>query len=444
MSNLFSIVSVIVIFVIILISFAVERLDFVIISILGAAVAALILVFTYSGPDLITLETIIDMIEWKPLFFIFGIQIIIAAAEKRKIFHFIAVQSIQWTKGDARKLFYVMSAISTLTAAIIEDVTVAIIFAPLLIRTCKILEIEPAPYLFAMTITINIGSLITPFSSSQNIIISTHFSDNSGNNINMTWFAENLWILAIILLVITLILLEKFLLRKNKKPEKIRVDLIREILKPNMVLDNKPKAILNVSILIGVIICFFIFSEAYIVALIGAGISLLLNREKLELYYKSIEWNIILFLMSLYVIIGVMIKNGTMDYIDGFINDILPDNILVISLFILIFSSLFSGLLANSPTVLLFLALSDGIIAANPTIAANPNLIIITLIIGINIGGNFLPQGAECDLMTLSIATKNQVNGFNFKSLTKNGAIFALIHVFVSVIFIVAYYYIFY
>jgi hypothetical protein len=60
-------------------------------------------------------------------------------------------------------------------------------------------------------------------------------------------------------------------------------------------------------------------------------------------------------------------------------------------------------------------------------------------LIGINVGGNFLPQGAACDIMTLTIATKNNVKGFNYKNLTKNGAIFASIHTIIGIFYITIY-----
>jgi Na+/H+ antiporter NhaD/arsenite permease-like protein len=54
-------------------------------------------------------------------------------------------------------------------------------------------------------------------------------------------------------------------------------------------------------------------------------------------------------------------------------------------------------------------------------------------IISINIGGNLIPQGAACDMMTLKIAQNNAVENLNFKRLLKVGATFAVIHVGLSI-----------
>jgi Na+/H+ antiporter NhaD/arsenite permease-like protein len=66
-----------------------------------------------------------------------------------------------------------------------------------------------------------------------------------------------------------------------------------------------------------------------------------------------------------------------------------------------------------------------------------PNLIIIAIILGINIGSNFLPQGAACDLITLNLAEKNGVSDFNYKSLLKYGSRMTLIHIGVSIIYLI-------
>ncbi|MHA1339109.1 MAG: SLC13 family permease [Promethearchaeota archaeon] len=419
--------------------FSTEKIDYLVISLFGALLAAFILKSTYQGSESLNLEHFLGMIEWRPLIFIFSMQIVIAVSEKKKIFEYIAISSIQITKGNYRILFYLISTVSTLVAAVIADVTVSIIFAPLIIRTCKILEIKPAPYLFAMTICINIGSLITPFSSAENIMISGHFLNY---NIDINWFVKNVFLFGIFLLYLTLFLLDRLMLKHIKTPDPKRINLVREILTPALILENKKSFYLNSIYLLTIFIAFFFTTEAYLVALLGAILMVLGNKEKIGNYFKDVEWNVIFFFASLYIIIGAMIENGTIEIINDFINKVIPSNILMLSIFILIMTSLFSGFLANSPTALMFLAIIDEMIITNESIANNPNLLIIALLIGINLGGNFLPQGAACDVMTLTIATKNKVEGFTYKTLVKWGATFALVHLLCGLGYLVLYYFI--
>ena len=442
--NLFSIITVAVLFVIVMVVFSTEKLDYLTVAIFAALISAATVVFTSDLPISLGDDTydtyyaaIIAMIEFKPLVFIFGMQIVISVSEKQKIFQYIAIKTIRITKGNDRVLFYVICSITVIMAAVVADVTVAIIFAPLIIRTCRILEIKPAPYLFGMTICINIGSLITPFSSSENIIITDHFTSMG---VNTLWFARNLMIFGLILLIVTMVLIDVILLKKEGRVDPLRKNLVQDVLVPTSVIEDNKKFILNLIFLIFVFISFFFTNQAFLVAIIGAILMILINKHKLSEYFKYVEWEVIFFFISLYIIIGCMIANGTIDIITSFLNKILPKNPLAIAIFVLILSSILSGFLANSPTALMFLVIMDGIFLLNDTLPLNP--LIIALLIGINIGGNFLPQGAACDVMTLTIATRNKVEGFTFKTLTKYGALFASIHLLSGIIYLVFYFWI--
>ncbi|TKJ21730.1 MAG: hypothetical protein CEE43_08555 [Promethearchaeota archaeon Loki_b32] len=62
--------------------------------------------------------------------------------------------------------------------------------------------------------------------------------------------------------------------------------------------------------------------------------------------------------------------------------------------------------------------------------------LLFAFIIGINLGGNFIPQGAACDMMTLKIARDSGVENLNYKRLFKIGATFALVHLGLSILFL--------
>ncbi len=58
---------------------------------------------------------------------------------------------------------------------------------------------------------------------------------------------------------------------------------------------------------------------------------------------------------------------------------------------------------------------------------------LIAFILGINLGGNFLPQGAACDMMTLELAKRNHIHEMNYNKLLKVGGLFALLHVLIGI-----------
>ena len=95
--------------------------------------------------------------------------------------------------------------------------------------------------------------------------------------------------------------------------------------------------------------------------------------------------------------------------------------------------SLISGFVASTPTTLIFVPIINTIIV---NFGFAPTPLIFALVIGINLGGNIIPQGATCDIMTLKIAQDSGVENLNYKRLLKVGASFALIHIAFSILYL--------
>jgi len=425
LANIFAIVSVFILFIAIMVIFSREGMDYVAYALLFALISSIMTSLIYGT----TLSEFVSMIEVKPLIFILSLQIIVLIAEKHKIFQWIAVKTLHVTKGNHRAFFYLICTVGTITAAVIADITVAIIFVPLVIRAARILKIEPAPYLFGISITINIGSIITPFSSSENILISSAF------NLSFSWFTSNFIVFVVFALIITLILLDFTMLRKMTPPKEKQKQVLLEILDPNLVIISKKKFLLNSIYFSAVIIGFvFVSDYSYLVALFGAILISLLNKTEITKSMAKIDWKIIFFFISLFLFIGNMEINGTFQFITDLLEPILTGGVFWAAILVLIISSLLSGFLANTPTALIFISIFNSIFPESV-----PNPILIAFLLGINLGGNILPQGAACDIMTLNIAKEHKVEGFTYKTLLRKGGTFALLHIALSIVYIFFY-----
>ena len=414
-----------VLFISIMVIFTNERIDYISFTLLSAVIACVIAgtIFGVGFTEFLT------FIEFEPLFFIICMQIIIVIMEEHKIFTWLVLKTIHWTKADHRKFFFLICIIASMTSTIISDITVGIIFVPLVIRACKILKINPAPYLFGLSFTINIGSIYSPFSSSENILIANAFS------LNFIYFMTNFSLIVIPTLIYTLFLIAFTMLRKQEPPPDSYKKILLEIMDPNMIIVNKKKFIFNTIFFIGIIIGFIIVPEAYIVAVVGAVIMCLLNRKNFTEILLKTDLKVITFFIGIFLLMGTMEINGTFIYIGDLIENFISDDTLIAAITVLLMISVLSGFLAQIPTALVFITLMQNIYG----IGQVPNLIIIAIILGINIGSNFLPQGAACDLITLNLAEKNGVSDFNYKSLLKYGSMMTLIHIGVSIIYLIVF-----
>lgn len=396
--------------------FSKESVDFVAVSILAAVLTG-VLVSRYFG---LGLAEIVGFVEFEPLMYIFGMSVVAFVAEKERIFQVLAVLLIKATRGNERQLFWVTCVVSTISAAFIADVTVSIIFVPIIIRTCKILKIKAGTYLMGMTVCINLGSLITPFSSGENILIVSHF------DLDLAFFARNTWGLFAVMLVATLGLLDLLFLSKEERGPLENKLLLLEILNPSLVITNRRSFYKNSAILAATFVAILFVEAAFLVVLAGAMLFVLLNEKyRFKEVFKSIEWEILFFLACLFVMIGALTSLGLMEFLGEIVLKLVANNYVGAILLVLLLSSVLSAFLANTPTTLVFLPIVSTIAGAFPQ---SPVPLYLALLIGVNLGGNFIPQGAACDMMTLQLAKEAGVEDMNYRRLLKQGAAFALLH----------------
>jgi len=418
--NLILLIIIFCIFAIILISYASKNLDFVAISLLGCFIAAIITGLT----EEIDFKIFIEYIEFEAIIVILCMSIITKLAQDSNILEFLAVKLFKFSKGNRRIFFYLICLITTLLAAIISDVVVVLILAPVVIRLCRFLRIRAGTYLLGMTICINIGSIITPFSSGENIIISVAFG------LDTLYFIVYYWGFSFLLLFITIYLIDKFFLSKEPEIEQNQKRFVLELVDSDVMISNKKLFYINSIGIIITIILFAILPLLYLTAAISAFILILINKKYTKKntsdLLKDVEWEIIFFFISLYVVIGCLTAAGFEELFTGIPFDIL--NPFMLSLVILIIVSLISGFVANTPTALIFIPIIEFLQGSFPSIP-----LLYSFIIGINLGGNLIPQGAACDMMTLKIAQKYDVENMNFKRLLKVGATFAIIHILLSI-----------
>ena len=362
-------------------------------------------------------------------------SIITKIAQDSNILEFVAVKLFKFSKGEQRIFFWFLCIITTLLAAIISDVVVVLILAPIVVRLCHFLKIRAGTYLLGMTICINIGSILTPFSSGENIIISTAFSE-----LDTLYFIQFYWIISFILLFGTIFLIDKLILSKEPKIEELQKKFVIDLVNTDIIVKNKKMFYFNGIAIIITIILFGILPLLYLTAVISVLILVLVNRnytgKSMSELLKDIEWEILFFFISLYVVVGCLVEAGF-----GEIFELIPFenlNPFVLAFLILLIISFVSGVVANTPTALIFIPIIDLLINPIPTgfgFSAVP--LLFSLVIGINLGGNFLPSGAACDMMTLKIARDSGVENFNYKRLLKMGAIFAFIHIGLSILYLV-------
>lgn len=413
--NPLAIIVILILFAILMAFFSQDKLDyFPFALIIGTIAVLLMLQFGVSTSE------ILGFVNFKTLIFIFSMQIVLYYITYNKVLEYTAMKLIHVTKGNNRVFFYMMCMFTAVMVAFIEDLTLALILAPLIYRTCKILDVPAGTYMMGMTITINIGAILTPVSSVKNFIISEEFGWGFGE------FFANMGLVFLIALLITVFLLDFIILRKEQRPTEMNKTLLLSMIDPKIVILNKKYFITTSIVLISTFFFMMMGFEPALVALLAAAFLLIIHSRQSTFtdFKEEITWRILIVFAILFILSSSLEYFGFSEIISNFLLNLINNNIYLAVIIVLGISSVLSAFLAGTPVTIILLPIVADIASGT----AFPNPIIIAFIGGVNMAGNFLPQGSACDLLTLNMAKKCNVENLNYRRLLKYGGFFAIIH----------------
>ncbi|MFW5895608.1 MAG: SLC13 family permease, partial [archaeon] len=184
-----------------------EDQDYLYFSFVFMIIAALVTALLI--PEARGLDFYVSKIEWGVVFFLVSMFTIVEVLNQNNVFDELARMIVVKYQNNLRKMLYVICIVSTLTASIVEDVSIAMIFIPIVIAATRRLNIRPAAYILGITVSINLAAALTPFGSAQNVLISNEFG------LDTFWFITRLGPYFVLSLITTLILLDRFWLKKD-------------------------------------------------------------------------------------------------------------------------------------------------------------------------------------------------------------------------------------
>ena len=419
MANIPLIIIIAVIYGLIIAIYSIQDKNYAAFSLLGCILAVLITTIFYP----LNLNIIIGYINFQAIIILISLSIIVRIARESKILEWIAFKLFNISKGNERRFFYLICVITTLISSMISGIVVIIVLAPIVIRLCYYIKIPSGTFLLGMTLCINIGSLLFPW---KNIIISTHF------NLDPLFYFKYIWGYAFLSLFLTIFIIDFFWLSKEPGVEAEQKKIVLELIDTEVIIEDKKTFYFNsISILI-IFSLFIILPLLYLTAAVSAIFLILFNkkRENIAVSLKSIEWDFIFFFGVSYIMVGLLSEAGLKDLIRLLPLEILPVNILILILTLLVLIVI--SFLPDTPTALIFIPFVEVLLLNNETYFLP---IMISFLVTFNLGGNFLPQGSSCDMLTLQLANEHQVINLNFKRLLKVGALITTLHLLILIMF---------
>ncbi|WP_409434371.1 ArsB/NhaD family transporter [Mycobacterium sp. SMC-14] len=412
---------------------AADRVNKTLVALTGAA--AVVILPVISSDDIFYSHT--TGIDWDVIFLLLGMMIIVSVLRQTGVFEYIAIWAAKRANGSPLRIMILLVLVTAVASALLDNVTTVLLIAPVTLLVCDRLEINAAPFLMAEVFASNIGGAATLVGDPPNIIIASR----AGLTFN-AFLVHMLPIVVIVLIVFTVMLRWLF-------PGSFTVDADR--VADVMALEER-EAIRDRGLLIkcGVVLTavfagFFghgaLHLEPSVVALLGAGVLIVISKMERSDYLAGVEWETLLFFAGLFVMVGALVDTGAIAALAHAAAELTGGNALLTTLGILGVSAPVSGIIDNIPYVATMTPIVAELSTTLPT-NLHPDALWWALALGADFGGNLTAVGASANVVMLGIA-RRAGNPISFWEFTRKGILVTIVSVTLSAVYLWLRYFVF-
>lgn len=347
---------------------------------------------------------------FKILILFISLSMISITLDALGFFKYLALKVTNKSKSSQYKLFFSMYALIALLTVFTSNDIVILTFTPFICYFAKNAKINPIPYLVMEFIVANTYSMALYIGNPTNI----YLSQSAG--ITFIEYFKVMFIPAILAGITSMILLLTLFRKDLNKP-------LSNTENEECVLENKSLTFISLVILAACTVLLaisnYIDIQMWLVCLVSASlltlilvIYLIKGKNLIKDVYKRLPYNLIAFVLSMYVLVLSLNETGATEQIANFISKITTNDFSKVFVYGSI-STISDNLINNIPMSILF----SSIVSMNYSSGA-----LYATIIGSNIGAYLTPIGALAGIMWMSILKKHEIN-YNFKTFTKYGLI---------------------
>lgn len=341
-------------------------------------------------------------IDWNVIFLLLGMMIIVGVIKQTGVFEFLAIWAAKRSGGRPYKLLVLLMVITAVASPFLDNVTTIMLVAPVTVLVCRKLGISAAPYLIAEALASNIGGAATLIGDPPNIII--------GSRAGLTFndFVVHMAPIVVILFAL-FILLAWVMFRKRFEFHPERVAEVMAMDERASITDRRMLvrclAVLTL-VVTGFALHAVIHVEPAIIALLGAGLMVLVARVDTAVYLQEVEWSTLVFFMGLFVMVGGLVETGVIHNIGTWATDQVGDDYFLAATGLLFGSAVLGAFFDNIPYVATMAPIVEDIVATTADPATGQALW-WAFALGADFGGNGTAVAASANVVVLGIAARS-------------------------------------
>jgi len=337
-------------------------------------------------------------VDFNVIFLLAGMMVLAGILRRTGFFQWVAIRSIKVSQGHPFRILIVLSVITAVLSALLDNVTTVVLIAPVTLSIASILGVSPIPFLVSEILASNIGGTATLIGDPPNILI------GSASGLDFVAFLTNMGPVALIVFVVFLLTLRFVFggvlsVHEDAREAALALDE-REVIADAALL--RRSLLVIGATLVGFLLHGQLGYEPATIALLGATILMLISRMDPEAVYREVEWPTLFFFVGLFILVEGIVHVGIIDELAARVFDLTAGNQAVTTLGLLWLSGIASGIVDNIPYTATMIPLVESLGADGLVIEP----LWWALALGACLGGNLTIIGASANVVVANMAAR--------------------------------------
>ncbi|MBN1657046.1 MAG: ArsB/NhaD family transporter [Anaerolineae bacterium] len=337
-------------------------------------------------------------IDWNVIFLLVGMMIIASVLAETGLFQWIAIQAVKLGRGSPFRVLIILSSVIAVTSALLDNVTIVVLAAPVTLFVAASLKVSPLPFLISSILASNIGGTATLVGDPPNILI------GSAAGIDFLTFTAHLAPISLLILA-AFLGLSWFLFKDDlHSPKKGALNIAA--LETDALITNRPLLLKALVVMAAVIVGFLTHGAFHLepatIALAGATLLLLWARHDPHTAMQDIEWTTLFFFIGLFITVEAIVKVGIIQAVAEAALDLTGGSLPLTSMLLLWLSAAASGIVDNIPYTATLIPVVENLGRSMPIMP-----LWWSLALGTCLGGNLTLVGAAANVVVANLAAKS-------------------------------------
>jgi Na+/H+ antiporter NhaD/arsenite permease-like protein len=357
------------------------------------------------------IHTAWQLIDGDIIVLLLGLMIVNTVLTYAKFFRLITRLTVRGAKNTLSLLSSLVFISGALSAFFLND-TIVLMLTPLVLNVCQAFKRNPVPYLLALAMSANIGSVAAMTGNPQNLIVGLR--SGLGFLPFLTALAPVAFFGLLALIgILVLFYPKEFIGVKLQTPELERLELSKRLL------------IRTIAISLLMLAAFVAGYSVPAAALIAAAAMLIFGRSPSDNVLAAIDWNLLVLFSGLFIVVGSLETSGLSGLLFKSIQPLLSGSVPILSGFTLVLSNI----LSNVPAVLLLSPVIESL--------GNSKQDWLTVAMSSTFAGNLTLIGSVANLIVVEIARKQGIQ-VSFMTYLKVGVPVTLVTLVIGILWLMS------